>query len=262
MKDDHDIVTEIIKKSGNSFHIKVLKYLERSGWSVLISPYYNDNVSNKPREIDLLAEKSFPTVKDHFGRAVNTINVRLYIECKYIDQPNVFWFHARDINSANNLVRSNYYLPDNNRYTLEHHYLKDNLKVAKLFACNKSVQSDNEPFYKALNQSINAMIYHRGKGTIINSPKNQSQYIRHTIDYPVIVCSSLSRLYSVDISTESAPALITDNFQLEVNYAYINASGRNIDEYFLIDITSIDKIDEFLKCIEHDAEIIGFLSGD
>ncbi len=26
---------------------------------VLVSPYYNDNISGKPREIDLIAEKAF-----------------------------------------------------------------------------------------------------------------------------------------------------------------------------------------------------------
>lgn len=53
MSQDLDKVNAIIEQSGNTFHCKVLKYLQGKRWTVLISPYYNDNVSNKPREIDL-----------------------------------------------------------------------------------------------------------------------------------------------------------------------------------------------------------------
>jgi hypothetical protein len=62
-----DKVKAIIAQSGNTFHCNVLKYLQDKGWNVLISPYYNDNVSSKPREIDLIAEKAFDA-KDSFGK--------------------------------------------------------------------------------------------------------------------------------------------------------------------------------------------------
>ena len=89
-----DKVKAIISQSGNTFHSQVLKYLHDKGWTVLISPYYNDNATNKPREIDLIAEKAFETNdRRYFG----TVNVKLFIECKYIPQLTVFWFHNKDM---------------------------------------------------------------------------------------------------------------------------------------------------------------------
>ena len=83
MTQDLDKVKGIIEKSGNTFHCKVLKYLQEKSWTVLISPYYNDNVSSKPREIDLIAEKAFKAT-DSRGEFIGTVNVKLFIECKYI----------------------------------------------------------------------------------------------------------------------------------------------------------------------------------
>ena len=78
-KTDIDKVKDIIASSGNNFHCKVFDYLKEKGWTVLISPYYNDNVSDKPREIDLIAEKAFAW-KNSLNRFIGTVNVKLFIE--------------------------------------------------------------------------------------------------------------------------------------------------------------------------------------
>jgi hypothetical protein len=95
MSDDLAKVEEIIKISGNTFHAKVLKRLASEGWTVKISPYYNDNISNKPREIDLIAEKAFPIYNAANSFEGNVI-VKLFVECKYLSQITVFWFHKKD----------------------------------------------------------------------------------------------------------------------------------------------------------------------
>ena len=56
---------------------------------------------------------------------------------------------------------------------------------------------------------------------------------------------------------DTAPSKITDNFQLEVNYAYMTSNWNNINEYFLIDILNFDLLfDRFLEKIEDDAELV------
>src|SRR3954463_3413355 len=94
----------IVLESGNSFHCRVVRFLQDNGWHTQISPYYMDNSTNKPREIDLIAEK-FWMYKDPFRRASGTVNVKLFIECKYIPQVNVFWFSPKDKLSAKQWVR-------------------------------------------------------------------------------------------------------------------------------------------------------------
>ena len=252
-----DKVKAIIAQSGNTFHCKVLKYLQDKDWTVLISPYYNDNVSSKPREIDLIAEKAFDA-KGRLGELLGTINVKLFIECKYILQNTVFWFHDKDKQKAEDLVTQTIPLRTDNIYTKKHHYLGEVDSVAKLFADERKKSSDNEIFYKALNQSLNAMVYYRNKRSIIQLPKDRKDYSLKTINYPVIVCNSFENLYRVEIETDADPLNITENFQLEVNYAYMTSNGSNKNEYFLIDILNFALFDSFLEKIEVDAGLVSF----
>ena len=185
-----DAIKKIIAQSGNSFHCKVLRCLREKGWTVLISPYYNDNISSKPREIDLIAEKAFEA-KDNLGRFFGTINVKLFIECKYISQKTVFWFHDRDFQKAEDLVTQTTPLRKDNIYTKKHHYLTEPSGVAKLFSDERKKSAENEIFYKALNQSLNAMVYYRDKESIIKLPPGRDGYVLKTVNYPVIICNSL-----------------------------------------------------------------------
>jgi hypothetical protein len=252
-KTDIEEVKDIIANSGNNFHCTVLDFLKDKGWTVLISPYYNDNVSDKPREIDLIAEKAF-RIKGMFGEPKGTVNIKLFIECKYISQKVVFWFHDKDIVKAKGLVIETTSLPKDNIYTKKHHYLSNNDNVAKLFADNKRQKAENEIFYKALNQSLNAMVYYRDSESII--PTNASN-IRETVNFPVIICNNFNNLYRVDIGSSDDPAMISDNFQLEVNYAYLDSSREHIDEYFLIDILNYNKLEAFLEKLQQDVNVIG-----
>lgn len=256
MKDTNiEKVKKIIDESGNSFHCTILDFLIKEGWTVLISPYYNDNVSGKPREIDLIAEKAFVT-KSMFGKGC-TVNIKLIIECKYISKNVVFWFHDKDVVKAKSLVAETMFLPEDNINTKKHHYLSNNDNVAKLFAEGKGSNVENEIFYKALNQSLNAMIYYRDSESII--PTNAS-YSGKTVNLPVIICNNFSDLYRVDIGSSNEPVKINDNFLLEVNYAYLDSSRGHADEYFLIDIVDYKKLKPFLEALQQDVDVIGEFS--
>jgi len=254
---DLDKVKEIIENSGNTFHCNVLKYLQEKDWTVLISPYYNDNVSNKPREIDLIAEKAFDAKNAH-GRFMGTVNVKLFIECKYIPQKTVFWFHDKDMQKAEDLVLQTTPARRDNMYTKQFHYLKGAESVAKLFADGKKQNVEKEIFYKALNQSLNAMVYYRNKESIIKLPPGRDHNIIYTVNYPIIVCNSFENLYKVDIGADDDPSNIDENFQLEVNYAYLALDGPSKTEYFLIDILNLDLFDGFLEKIEKDTQLVSF----
>jgi len=240
-------VEELIQKSGNSFHCKVIDYLQGKGWTVLISPYYNDNVTDKPREIDLIAEKVFHC-KDNFGNYIGDIKTRLFVECKYIPQLSVFWFHKKDIDEAIKLVEKTTPINKKYGYPRNHHYLRDT-KVAKLFTSDNQKNLENDPFYKALNQSLNAMIYFKDRSY-------RDQNISCILNYPVILCNGFDKFYQVDIelNPNKDPVKIVDNFLLEVNYAYINTSKNNMNEYFLIDVLAYEKIDSFLENLQEEID--------
>ncbi len=246
-----DKAKEIISNSGNNFHCKVLNYLKSKGWHVLISPYYTDNVTDKPREIDLIAEKAFDVHHWAGGRVKGSINIKLFIECKFVPNVNVLWFDNNDREKCQKLIKNTTKLQDGN--IAQHHYLQTH-EVAKLFASSKDKNVENEIIYKALNQSLNAMVYRRWERSII--PEKQRRKILRTIEYPVIVCNSFDGFYKVNISSQGEPEKINDNFLLEVNYAYLEHDRTPRSRYFIIDFISFDKIDDFLDLINSDIKIV------
>jgi hypothetical protein len=243
-------IEEIVERSGNGFHSRVTNLLRELGWAVVVSPYYNDAFTDKPREIDIIAEKKFE-VKDHY-RWLGTIDVRLFVECKYITGKTVFWFDKKDIPSATKRAMRDTGMgdPRENATILQHRFVAD-VPVAKLSASEKSRGDDNDPINKAIGQCLNALIYYRNRHDLIpRDPHSRQQSLRHIV-YPFIVVNSFEHFYRTSVvSPDTKPELITQPFQLEVNYAYTDKNGDSKTEYFLIDVVSIDKLPDFLSTLD------------
>jgi hypothetical protein len=246
-------VSKLVRNSGNNFHAKVARWLSDNDWNVVVSPYYMDQTQNKAREIDLIAEKLWP-VRDMFGHLMDYVAVRLFIECKFVPSYSVFWFAEKDQDSAQELVCSSGLFRADNMYTSKHHYLAESSRVAKLFATSTSKATENEPFYKALNQALNAMVSMTGRPVSVPVLKKCRRGPRAVIEFPVVVCSSFDQIYSVDFYTESQPESIKDNFQLEVRYAYIDRQNNQRDDYFLLDFVEFNQLEKFAQAIDEDAK--------
>jgi len=250
-------IKELIEKSGNSFHYQVVNFLRTNGWTVLVSPYYNDNLTDKPREIDIVAEKEFDV--NFFHSWLGTINAKLFIECKYINNEVVFWFDSVNKESLVKRIMEDTSLESSRtNSSIEKHRLMAVNSVAKLFSSKADKSQENEIIYKALNQSLNAMVYYKNSTSILPKNRNKIQKILRTLNYPIIVCNGFNRLYKVEVGTEDKPQSVSDNFQLEVNYAYINKDKNSISEYFLIDVVDFGKLGDFLKEVEEkDIKTVG-----
>lgn len=256
--ESEEIAKRIIEGSGNSFHSRVARWLQENGWHVLISPYYMDQSQNKAREIDLIAERAVP-IKDHFDRWQGEVAVRLYIECKFITGHSVFWFSEKDKKSAEKLVCSMGNFRTDNTYTNEHHYISSCESVAKVFATEAKSQ-EHDPFYKALNQVLNAYVNMLSRPPIIPALREHNHGKRVRINFPVVVCSDFTKLFRTDFFQSTEPSTITENFQLEVQYAYTDASSNAKDGYFLIDFVAFDELDSFCKKVIRDGEVSAYLS--
>jgi len=252
-KEQRDAATRIIEGSGNNFHCKVAKFFADADWRVQISPYYVDPSTDKTREIDLIAERLYPTT-DTWGRIDGYIRLRLHVECKYIAQGTVFWFGDQDVAAARSWVARRTPFKEDNVYINEHHYLKGVKHVAKLFATERSGGNvENEPIFKALNQTLNALLNSRG---FISERKHVK--CKATVEYPVIVCSAFDQFARTPINGDGSVSRIDDNFLLEVNYAYLTReTARPFSEYFLIDVVEYHRLPEFLSLLEN--EVSGFV---
>jgi len=246
LKNKKDKIQEIIDKSGNDLQFKVADYLSGQKWDVSISPYYNDPATGKPREIDIVATYIWP-MKDTFDdRKLGELAIRLFIECKHIKDPAVFWFRQKNMTSAIELAKDNSILngkPDHyinqNQVPAPHHYA-DNVLVAKIAA--KSGNRDD--IFEAMNQCLNGLIF-------FNNGRNLNTH--YHVDFPIIITDSLQNLHKRDSGTGHTP--ITEPFQLEIDYSYkkANSDGNLIDitKYFLIDIVSLNKLNLFLQDLEN-----------
>ena len=249
-KKKKSVVEEIVERSGNSFHSRVVKLLRDEKWTVLVSPHYSDNFTDKPREIDIIAEKKFDA-KAIFDEYLGSINVRLFVECKYVNGETVFWFDAKDKQRAIERIMKDTGMehPRQDPNIQNHHYFAD-VSVAKLFASEKSRSEDNEVISKAINQNLNATVYYRNKSDLIAPKTHYKETVMKQVAYPLIVVNSLEHFHRTEMGGDGVTTPITEPFQLEVNYAYTDKERNGVNEYFLIDVVSIDTLTAFLASLE------------
>lgn len=248
---------EIIERSGNSFHSRVVNKLRELEWGVLVSPHYSDNFTDKPREIDIIAEKKFD-VNEFMNDWLGTLNARLFIECKYITGDTVFWFEAKDLERATKRIMRDTGMEDPNQNTgIQQHHYYTNVPVAKLWASDSKKGEDNEAISKAINQVLNGMIYYRSGGDLKIAPskKGYADRVLKRVSYPLIVVNSFDGFHSTPMSGNGESQPITEPFALEVNYTYTDKDRNGVNEYFLIDVVSLDKLPEFLESAIEKADV-------
>jgi len=241
-KVDHlEKVKKIALDSGNNFHSKVVQNLRKNDWETIVSPHYSDNFTDKPREVDIIASKVESVIDFH--KPICDVEARLLIECKYVTEETLFWFDKRDQEKSRNRVMDDVGISSHIDFASvqDHHYLKNDF-VAKIFDSSKSTRGEYQGFYSAVNQVLNALIYYRYKSL------HHKNFRHKTIPYPVIVINSFDKIFKTTIDdSPNGIESISEPFQLEVNYAFVDNQGKERLEYFLIDVVSLDKLNEFIN---------------
>lgn len=241
-----DPFQEILSTNGNNHHAKVVSKFRTMGWQTLVSPYYSDSFTDKAREIDVIVEHDYAIqdIDQH-----SPLRVRFFLECKYIFHETVLWFDRKDMHRTHYLLDS-MFSSETCKYPVkanDYHYGEDTL-VAKLFGSKGGRAEENEVLSKAINQCLNAFIYYRWQTT---APVPRRGGLSFTVSYPVIVCNSFDKFRRASMSDHTAPLeAISEPFQLEVNYAYLDHEKRPRNEFFLIDVISIEQIEGYIKRIE------------
>ncbi len=133
--------------------------------------------------------------------------------------------------------------------------------MAKIFASSKSKQPENEPFYKALNQVLNAMVSLRERKLVspVLNHKNPEWRVE-LLEFPVVICSSFDQIYATDFYDESSAEPVKENYQLEVSYAYVDSRQMSRNEHFLIDFVELEKLPDFIEMLKNDAQLMAFFA--
>lgn len=234
MEQEKDKFLSIIQKSGHDFHLKVSNFLKEAGWEITNSPHYNDPDSDKSREIDIEAKKEYTVTYDSFDKRGEKIIVKLYIECKYIKSPVVFWFKEKNKEKAIELAKDNLIMEDKPDYAGENHHYVEGSAAAELWQ-----QENNDIIADAKHKVLKALIV---------SQNDNSEY--YEIKYPIIVVNNLELLAKREAG-EKNYSEINNNFQIEINYSYKDNKKNDIKKYFLIDLVSYNLLADFLRELEN-----------
>lgn len=160
--------------------------------------------------------------------------------------PIVFWFDSKDIKRTRETICRDISIIEPEMWNdgFEHHYLACR-EVAKLFASGGG--QDNDVIYKGLAQSLNALIYYRANNSALSNPEDDTRII---LNYPLILYNDAAKLYRVATNEKDAkPSEINENFQLEINYAYLD-SKKSQNEHFVLDLVSLGKLEMYLRDLE------------
>lgn len=245
-------IKTLIEDSGIILHNKTTNILRKNDWSALVSPYYQDTITDLVRETDLIAEKQVNSA-ERAEQSSFQVNLQLFIECKYIKQEIVFWFDKINKDRAvENLEKEIGLSILHNKYaadiTVDNFGQLQNDDVAKLFSSNTNRE---DVMYKAMNQCLHAQIYYRtkGKSPLIIPFNKHSRSASRVVQRPVIVCDNFEKLFKVafEDNGEYKTETLSNHFILETNYR---------DDYFLVDIVDINYLEQFLLGLETEAKKI------
>lgn len=240
---------KIINESGNNLTIETVSILEKIGWGIELSSYYYDDITNKPREIDLIATKDI-IIRDTFNESINDFKIFLFIECKNFKDELAFRVREnRKQDGKEAIIAEGIKTIDGwDKEFLEqeglfrgHHYLQKEF-IGKLYDSSKDDQNE---IFNAITQSLKSLIFFKER-------RQESG-----IYYPVVVFSGIDGIY--EIKNNDIGEL--DNLEkkehsiFSLNYSYRSVvDGVLKTQQFYIDFLHKNKLESHITTILKEAE--------
>ncbi len=243
-----------IKNSGNNLHLEIADYLDMSGWTIDLSPYYCDDITRVPREIDIIATKTFPFL---YGDSEECkFDVYLFIECKHFLEKFAFRMVENNLETGKSVLISQSSdifsrKEDLNRSNLlnTHHYFLEK-KIGRLWDSVNQVQEKD--IFDAVTQPIKSLIF------------KEREVKRKAIFYPLVVCGGISGFYGVEQVAPGTEDVYLDNLKeirqltFGLRYAYKGIIQQGTEEPrsrdFYIDFILRDDLKKYLRVLEEKEE--------
>lgn len=259
-----------IEDSGNKLHLETVQILEDNEWEVDLSAYYYDDTERKPREIDIIAVKSFPIKNE--GRETDKFKVFLFIECKYFKDEIGFVIRENNKEQAKEAMIFNEIkkdkdlfsylegLHDHGSYKFIHHYLKEE-PVGKLYEVVSA--KDEKKVFNAITQPIKSLIFFQERLYKMEVEMG----VKKAVYYPVVIYSGIKGVYPIeDYNSGNLNSLQPkEGLIFSLSYSYKSPNKTRtvygaqlpllLTQRFYIDFVRKDALDRFLRnVIEQEAE--------
>lgn len=246
-----ETLKKVIEESGNRLHLRVADLLTKGEWTVQLSPYYVDELTTAPREIDIIASRRIP-VNDSFVHEKDYFWIHLIIECKHLTKAVAFYefrnkhpFDPVVAIRTGNLNRSE--IIDNMSFAREHHYVQAG-NTARLYELERGeIASGSDDIYKSITQVVKALIFqeHGFRG----QPEGRAIY------YPVVVYDGIVGVWTLagTPNPDPASAELQQRNLYALQYAYKDMGNANIrKEWFIVDFVHWDVLPKLLEDIAKD----------
>ena len=243
-----EFLAQALQISGNNLHLQVVEVLESAGWIVELSAYYTDDLTDKPREIDIYARKKID-VLSHFGDPVGSFSVYLFAECKYFSSEIAFRVQpAKKNREAIVLVGMRGFNEQLERFYTSHHYMTIR-KVGKLYDAYDAAGAQPKTrasVFDGLTQSVKSLLSFRDKGLSMG------------VCYPAVIYSGIDGLYELEGSDIDLAGKTKETLSaFELNYAYrSSATNALLSDYFIIDFLHQSKLNDYLTILERDSQAL------
>jgi len=264
-----------IEYSGHNLHIKTFQIL-KDNWETDLSPHYCDDITNKPREIDIRAKKRVE-VKDSGRATIYNFNINLFIECKRFNSEILFInFDANDKNIFEALLLDNpfdYITKPSTKevkkegllkrgFEKKHHHLALN-KISKFYIVGKQGrkrgEDHNRDMMDAITEPIKSYIFFK-------------EQLTNSVSYLITVFDGIEGIYDVkaeDYNPEMDLSKLTTKKRLffDINYSYkipeiykpqivkkdymeamlFGQEPNYHTQHFIIDFVRLDEFENYLK---------------
>lgn len=236
---------KIIEKSGNNLHIDTVNLLETMQWDVDLSSYYYDDTANKPREIDIIAQRNVSVIDPLKKISVDEFKLFLFIECKYFKNEVAFWARRNRKEEAKEAMiieglDKEYLLGPGNLFR-DHHYLRERF-IGTLY---DSFPKEQGAVFNAVTQPIKSLTFFKERFYKMEVEKGLTK----AIYYPIVVYSGIEgicdiRRKGVDLDKlEPKKELI-----FGLNYSYRSVVDNKLKtNRFYIDFIHQSRLGNFIE---------------
>ena len=223
---------------------KFVKILKSFWWTIKENIPYLDPVTDKQRELDILAIKTYLVWENnHWINKPELLEMRLFIDCKNL--PNGLGLYVHNVDKENlyeAFLNKPIYSRLYDNYFQMNQDLPSIVKEHRFFTKKKIVYKSSNNDDRSIWIQWTNQILHAMHSTFYSS----SAY--WNIDYPIIAVNKLTDI-AIESEEDGSREFASDNMLYWINYIV-----KPNKKHYIVDIVGLDKLEQFLEWLDKEFE--------